>query len=51
MAIMEERKKGAFKTVADLRIRTGITKSSIEILDATGCFKDLPDADQVSLLD
>lgn len=50
-AIMEERKKGAFKTVADLRIRTGITKSSIEILDATGCFKDLPDADQVSLLD
>ncbi len=50
-AITEEREKAPFKTVAELKERTGITKTVAEILDNYGCFLELPDADQVSLLD
>ncbi len=50
-AITAERDKGPFKTVEDLRIRAGVNKSSLEILEAMGCFEALPDADQVSLWD
>lgn len=50
-AITAAREKGPFKTVEDLRIRTGITKTNIEILDKMGCFEELPDADQVSFWD
>ena len=50
-AITEARSEGTFKTVEDLRIRTGITKTNIEVLDKMGCFDQLPDADQVSLWD
>ena len=50
-SITEEREKGAFKTVAELKERTGITKTVAEILEDYGCFDDLPDADQVSLFD
>ncbi|MDD6484466.1 MAG: PolC-type DNA polymerase III [Clostridiales bacterium] len=50
-AITAEREKGPFKTVEDLRIRTGISKTSIDLLEENGCFDELPDADQVSLWD
>ena len=50
-AITEEREKGAFKTVTELRERTGITKTVSDILEDYGCFDELPDADQVSLFD
>ena len=50
-AITAEREKGPFKTVEDLRIRTGISKTAIELLETNGCLDDLPDADQVSLWD
>ncbi len=50
-AITNERDKGAFKTVTELKERTGITKTAAEILETYGCFDDLPDADQVSLFD
>ncbi len=48
-AITAEREKGQFKTVEDLRIRTGITKTNIDVLEKMGCFERLPDADQVSM--
>lgn len=50
-AITEEREKAPFKTVAELKERTGITKTVAEILENYGCFADLPDSDQVSLFD
>ena len=50
-SITAEREKGEFRTVVDLRLRTGITKSMLDILEANGCFDSLPDADQVSLFD
>ena len=50
-SIMEARKDGPFKTVSELKERTGITKSVAELLDSYGCFDELPDADQVSLFD
>ncbi|MCD8391327.1 MAG: PolC-type DNA polymerase III [Firmicutes bacterium] len=50
-AITDERDKGEFKTVAELKQRTGITKTAAEILENYGCFANLPDTDQVSLFD
>jgi DNA polymerase-3 subunit alpha (Gram-positive type) len=50
-AIMEARKQGPFKTVSDLKERTGITKTVAELLDEYGCFDGIPDLDQVSLFD
>ena len=50
-AITEEREKGPFKTVTELKERTGITKSVADLLEQYGCFDELPDADQVSLFD
>ena len=50
-SIMEAREQGPFKTVEDLRLRTGITKSNIELLQENHCLDGLPDKDQVSLFD
>ena len=50
-SITTEREKGEFKTVEDLRIRTGISKTAIELLEENGCLDNLPDADQVALWD
>ena len=50
-AITEARENGPFKTVTDLKARTGITRSAAELLEEYGCFDGLPEADQVSLLD
>ena len=46
-----KRKNGEFRNVEDLRIRTGIGKNPLNILEENGCFDDLPDTDQVSLFD
>ncbi|MBR0027167.1 MAG: PolC-type DNA polymerase III, partial [Clostridia bacterium] len=51
LAITAEREKGEFRNVEDLRLRTGIGKNPLAILEENGCFDDLPDADQVSLFD
>ena len=51
LAITAERDKGEFRNVEDLRLRTGIGKNPLAILEENGCFDDLPDADQVSLFD
>lgn len=51
LSITKERENGEFRNVEDLRLRTGIGKNALNILEANGCFDDLPDADQVSLFD
>lgn len=50
-AIMAEREKGEFKNVEDLRLRTGSTKSVIEILEENGCFDGMSASNQVSLFE
>ncbi|MBQ3125074.1 MAG: PolC-type DNA polymerase III [Clostridia bacterium] len=50
-AIMAEREKGEFKNVEDLRLRTGSTKSVIEILEQNGCFEGMSESNQVSLFE
>ncbi len=50
-AITAERDKGEFKNVEDLRLRTGATKSVLEILEANGCFEGMSESNQVSLME
>ena len=50
-AIMAEREKGEFKNIEDLRLRTGSTKSVIEILTQNGCFEGMSESNQVSLFE
>ncbi len=49
-AIVEARQNGEFKTVEEFRVRTGATKTIIEMLVEEGCL-DIPEKDQVSLFD
>lgn len=49
--IMVEREKGEFKNIEDLRLRTGSTKSVIEILEQNGCFDGMSSSNQMSLLE
>ena len=49
-AIVEARADGEFKTVEDFRLRTGATKTVIEMLTASGCL-NLPETDQITLFD
>lgn len=51
LSITAERENGEFRNVEDLRLRTGIGKNPLNILEENGCFDDLPEADQVSLFD
>ena len=48
---MNEREKGEFKNIEDLRLRTGSTKSVLEILEQNGCFEGMSESNQVSLFD
>lgn len=50
-AITEEREKGEFKNIEDLRLRTGSTKSVIEILEENGCFDGMSESNQVTMFD
>lgn len=50
-AITYERDKGEFKNIEDLRLRTGSTKSVLEILEQNGCFDGLSESNQVSLFE
>lgn len=51
LSIVKERENGEFRNVEDLRLRTGIGKNPLNILEENGCFDELPEADQVSLFD
>lgn len=50
-SITEARAAGEFRTKEDLRLRTGITKTAIEILEQNGCLDGIPERDQVSMFD
>lgn len=50
-AIMDAREQGPFKTVADLKTRSGVGRSICDLLEEYGCFDELPELDQVSLFD
>ena len=50
-SISEAREKGPFKTIEDLRLRTGITKTNLELLQENHCLDGLAEQDQVSLFD
>lgn len=49
-AIVEARAKGEFRTIEDFRIRTGATKTIIEMLVSAGCL-ELPETDQITLFE
>jgi DNA polymerase-3 subunit alpha (Gram-positive type) len=49
-AIVSARADGEFKTIEDFRIRTGATKTIIEMLTTSGCL-NLPETDQITLFD
>ncbi len=49
-AIVEARADGEFRTIEEFRLRTGVTKTIIEMLVEEGCL-DIPETDQVSLFD
>ena len=48
---MEEREKAPFKTREELRIRTGVTKTVMELLEDNHCLDGIPERDQVTLFD
>ena len=50
-SITDEREKGPFKTIEDLHLRTGITKTNLELLQQNHCLDDLPESDQVGLFE
>lgn len=50
-SITDEREKGEFKSVEDLRLRTGITKTNIELLQQNHCLDTLPESNQVSIFE
>ncbi|MGJ7044448.1 PolC-type DNA polymerase III [Thermoanaerobacterium thermosulfurigenes] len=47
--IAEEREKGKFLSIEDLRNRTRISKTVIDILKQHGCLQDIPESNQLSL--
>jgi len=47
--IVEARKKGIFTSIENLRRRSGISKTNIEILREHGCLAGMSESDQVSL--
>ena len=47
--IVEARTEAEFYSVEDLRVRTGISKSVIEILRRVGALKGLPETNQFSI--
>ena len=49
-SITDARANGEFRTLEDLRQRTGITKTTLDMLVSEG-YVDLPESDQISLFD
>lgn len=48
-SIVDARQEGEFISLEDLRKRTKVTKTVIEMLVSHGCIKDLPETNQLSL--
>ncbi|MCL4516026.1 MAG: PolC-type DNA polymerase III [Firmicutes bacterium] len=47
--IVEARQKAPFTSVEDLRVRSRLSKTVIEVLRAHGCLKGIPETDQMTL--
>ena len=47
--IVEARKDGSFTSIEDLRRRSGISKTNIEILRSHGCLDGMSESDQIAL--
>ena len=50
-SIQEAREKAPFKTIDDLKQRTTVTRSIIDLMQEYHCLDGLPQSDQVSLFD
>ena len=50
-AIAEERERGEFKNIEDLRLRTGVTKTNLDMMQENGCFAGMHASNQVSMFD
>ena len=50
-SIQEAREQAPFKTIEDLKQRTTVTRSIIELMQQNHCLDGLPESDQVSLFD
>jgi DNA polymerase-3 subunit alpha (Gram-positive type) len=50
-SIQEAREQAPFKTIEDLKQRTTVTRSIIELMQQNHCLDELPESDQVSLFD
>ena len=48
-AIAEARQDGEFTSIENLRLRTGISKTNIEILRDHGCLDGMSESDQMVL--
>jgi DNA polymerase-3 subunit alpha (Gram-positive type) len=48
-AIVEAREQGEFLSIEDFQQRTRVSKKVIEILERMGCFKGLPETNQLAL--
>ena len=48
-SIVEARKDGMFTSIEDLRRRSGISKTNIEILRQHGCLDGMSESDQIEL--
>ena len=50
-SIQEARENGPFKTIEDLKQRTAITRTTIELMQKNHYLDNLPESDQVTLFD
>lgn len=48
-SIVEARAEGEFKSIQDLKTRTTISKTTVEVLREIGCLKGLPETAQIEL--
>lgn len=48
--IVSERDKGEFLSLEDMRYRTKVSKTVVELMVQNGCAKDMPETNQLSLL-
>jgi DNA polymerase-3 subunit alpha (Gram-positive type) len=51
ISIVDARKEEPFKSQDDLLLRTKLSSTLLQSLDAAGCLKDLPKSQQISLFD
>ena len=51
LSIQEARENGPFKTIEDLKHRTTLTRTNIEMMQQIHCLDGIPESDQITLFD